>query len=70
MILSDSQALKSYFNKGAEYCDNTAPSIIECINRILNDYSKYRIEVIALKQELLDNWMVLKNRLISIINNL
>jgi glycosyltransferase involved in cell wall biosynthesis len=56
LVLSDSDANRNYFSRGAVYTDNTAADIATCIRRALGDLGKLEVEVRQLRTELRLDW--------------
>lgn len=51
MILSDQPALTAYFTSGAAFVDNTAEDIAAGIRDLREHYSRYSVEVAALRED-------------------
>lgn len=56
MVLSDTEALRAYFRKGAVFARNDADSIAGAVRQVLADKARLDAEVVALKRELLESW--------------
>ena len=56
MVLSNTQALRQYFSKGAVYADNTAESIAEAIEQAVAERGRLKDEVRLLEAELSASW--------------
>lgn len=56
MVLSETDALKKYFHKGAVFCENNAASIASAIENALENEFCLREQANRLKQELSDSW--------------
>lgn len=56
MILSNTKAIKKYFNSGAIYCDATTDSICAAILKFKADINLLKPEVINLKYALENDW--------------
>ena len=69
MVLSDTEALKTYFYKGAVYTNNTAIDIAAKINLVLND-KKYSSEVVEMKDEIGATWQNQKEKINTTIEAL
>lgn len=67
LILSDTVALKTYFNKGAVYTSNDQYSISKAIGELIENKDRLDIEVKALKLELQQDWEQRKQELVSIL---
>ena len=67
LIISDTSVLMSYFNKGAVYTDNTAFDLAGSINCVIKEQRVLNKEVKCLKQELQDNWEMLRRHLEAIL---
>jgi len=63
LLLSDTQALRSYFSPGALYTDNSASDITEKIMTAIRDKQKLEEKMIILKQMKLKEWAELKSQL-------
>ena len=56
LILSDTNALRSYFNKGCVYVDSTSESIVNGIKRAVNNINKLKPDIKQLKLSLIKDW--------------
>ncbi|MFA6010955.1 MAG: hypothetical protein WC799_13305 [Desulfobacteraceae bacterium] len=56
LILSDTVALRSYFNKGCIFVTPDAKSISDGINEIIKNYKKYQNDIIILRKTLSESW--------------
>ena len=63
LILSNTQALKSYFYKGAVYCENNRFSIKDAIQEIIKNKLLYEVQIRELKKELISEWPQYANKL-------
>ncbi|HEY6527945.1 MAG TPA: glycosyltransferase [Cellvibrionaceae bacterium] len=55
-VLSNNEATVDYFTTGGRYCDNTATSIAECVQDVLNNEQRYIENVEFLRATLSVNW--------------
>jgi glycosyltransferase involved in cell wall biosynthesis len=55
-VLSNNEATMDYFATGGRYCDNSASSIAECVQEILNNEQRYIDDVQLLRATLCVNW--------------
>ena len=69
LILSDTQALRSYFYKGAVYADNTASGIKRAIEILEEDKERLLTEVRQLKDNLTIEWENSRNSINSRISS-
>ncbi len=69
MVLTNTNALKSYFYKGAVYTDNSYIDIANKIDTVLKQ-NRYQKEVIKLKEEVSSTWRKRKDNINNIINSL
>jgi hypothetical protein len=69
MVLSNTEALRTYFYKGVVYTDNTAADIAEKINLVLSD-QKYHSAVVEMKNEIGIKWEKDKDKVNNAIESL
>jgi len=70
LILSNTNALRTYFNKGCVYSDSTGEAIANAINELISNYNCLRSEMMVLINELTIDWNQRANDLILAINSL
>jgi glycosyltransferase involved in cell wall biosynthesis len=63
VILSATEALKTYFHRGALYTDNTCPDLAQRIREATATQQSMSSEVRSLKTELIRNWQADKGKL-------
>ena len=68
LLISNKLALRSYFNKGACYTDNTAESIARLSIELVDNNLSLSKDVRELKFELKNNWKKNKQELIDALN--
>lgn len=69
LILSEKEALKQYFGtKGIVYAKNTPDDIIRCVNDVVENLEKYKMEVPQLKSQLLQCWRKRKENFFIMLN--
>ncbi|GAB6909884.1 hypothetical protein JCM12296A_57320 [Desulfosarcina cetonica] len=56
MILSETNTIKSYFNKGAVYTNNSPRSIRSCVNELFKDFENLSKQAIILRKEIDKEW--------------
>jgi len=67
LVLSDTNALKGYFCKGAEFTENFAVNIANALSIALSKKHELQQDVINLKKELMSDWQVKLQHLNSIV---
>jgi hypothetical protein len=67
MILSDTEALRSYFSKGAIFTDNSAESICSSITYGISKQNELKREIKEIKNQLLSNWNQKGGELLEIV---
>jgi glycosyltransferase involved in cell wall biosynthesis len=67
MILSRTPALKSYFNKGTLFTDNTAGDICRCIENLLKKKDQLAKDIVELKHQLRREWTQNASRLKALV---
>jgi glycosyltransferase involved in cell wall biosynthesis len=70
LVLSNTNALKLYFNKGCVYVDPTAHSIASGINEAVNDVKILQKDIVMLQSDLRESWSNKLDELISEINDI
>lgn len=70
IILSSTDVQKSYFSKGAIFCDNTSCGISDAITMMTSDTTKFKKEASELKREILERERNQKNVIIQKIYSL
>jgi glycosyltransferase involved in cell wall biosynthesis len=56
LITSDKRVLRAYFNKGAQYTQNTAETIGKAYQDLMQNYDHEQQKIIRLKQEINHHW--------------
>lgn len=56
LILSNTHAIRSYFAKGALYCNNDSESIRNCIRKYMEDRKLLEDEIVLFKRDVLIDW--------------
>lgn len=69
MILSNTEALKTYFNKGAVYAENTKEGIVNAVIEFISKKNILKDEVSKLKHELQTGWDDSKENLLNHIRS-
>jgi hypothetical protein len=67
LILSDTQALRTYFNRGVIYTKNDAESLAVSIKAAIENNDVLQREIQRLKKELEESWQLAKSRLESLL---
>jgi glycosyltransferase involved in cell wall biosynthesis len=70
LILSDTQALRSYFYKGTVYTENSSQAIAKSIGHAISNQSQLELEMCELKKELEAAWQAKFNEFKSILGRL
>jgi len=69
-ILSDTQALRRYFHKGAVYTPHSAEGILESIRTLLRHRKRLEREARELKEQLVREWEVKRSALVAVLGDL
>lgn len=70
VILSDTKALKNYFNQGAIFSENTGPALARAIGQLISQHQKLSENILNLKNARIAEWNDLKEELIVIQNQI
>lgn len=70
MVLSDTEALRTYFRKGAVYTVSDAGAIAQAITRALAEKQQLAAQVVELKRELADDWQRQRDALETLLSGL
>ena len=70
VILSDTSALKNYFNQGAIFSENTGPALARAIVQLISQHQKLYESISSLKSIRLAEWNNIKEELIVIQNQM
>jgi glycosyltransferase involved in cell wall biosynthesis len=66
-ILSDTKAIRHYFNKGAVYSGNTAQEIAKSVKYFLDNKKKLKDEVLFLKPHMEKQWVEVFTELLAVL---
>ena len=56
MVLSDTPALRAFFSRGAVYTDHTPAGLADAVRAARADHARLSTEVVALRQNLAEQW--------------
>jgi glycosyltransferase involved in cell wall biosynthesis len=65
MVLSDTEALRRYFSRGAVYVDNSVNGIAEGINGLSKELPRLRLDLAELEQTLSRDWDTIRHAFLS-----
>ncbi len=70
VILSDTKALKNYFNQGAIFSENKGDELARAIVQLISQHQKLSENILSLKNARITEWNYLKEELMVIQNQL
>jgi hypothetical protein len=70
VILSDTQAIRTYFDTGVVYSKNTAVDLINAMRLVISTKKMLRDEIKVLKEKKIKEWNILKDQLLAFQNQL